>query len=51
MDKLVMLIREYFEEKLKAKTGWGRNEVMVCFDKACIKAVIKYANEKGINLD
>ena len=43
-------IREEFEREIAAKTGWGKNEIMVAFDKASIKALIKYAKDKGVEL-
>lgn len=48
---LVEMIREEFEKQLQSKTNWGRNEVITALDKACIQAMIKYAKDKGINLD
>jgi len=51
MDRLIELIREEFEKEVGVKTGWGKNEVMTCFDKACIRAITKFAREKAISLD
>lgn len=51
MDRLIELLRQQFEEQLQAKTGWGRNEVLTCFDKACIRAMVLYAREKGFTMD
>lgn len=51
MDRLLELIREEFEKEISTKTGWGKNEIMMHFDKACIRAIAKYAREKNIPLD
>jgi len=50
MDEFIKILREKFEDQLSNKTGWGRNEVMIAFDKACIGAIITYATKKNINL-
>lgn len=34
--EFVESLRKQFMEKLKAKTGWGKNEVLHEFDVACI---------------
>lgn len=44
------LLREEFAKEIGSKTGWGKNEIMVAFDKASIRALIRYAKEKGIEL-
>lgn len=44
------LLREEFEKTIGAKTGWGKNEIMVAFDKASIKALVRLAEKKGIDL-
>ena len=46
----VEILREEFEKQLQSKTGWGRNEVLTAFDKACISAMIRYATTKGFDL-
>ncbi len=51
MDKLLVYVREEFEKLLSTKTGWGRNEVMMLFDKAWVFGMARYAREKGIPLD
>ncbi len=48
---LLDLLREEFEQEIGRKTGWGKNEIMVAFDKASIRALVKLAKEKGISLD
>lgn len=35
-------IEQIFFEKLNAKTGWGKNEVMSLFQKSVSEAVLKY---------
>lgn len=44
------ILREEFEEAIKVKTGWGKNEIMVAFDKASIRALARYAKLKGLEL-
>lgn len=39
---LLQAIREEFKKGLERKTGWGRNEVMSEYDRACNLAAIKY---------
>lgn len=39
--KLVDLIREKFKARLAAKTGWGRNDVMVEFEAAVTEALLE----------
>ncbi len=48
---LIELLRIEFEKRLERKTGWGRTEVLVEFDKACINAMIQHSKERGIILD
>jgi len=45
------LIREEFEKEISQKTGWGKNEIMVAFDKACSRALYRLAAARGISLD
>jgi hypothetical protein len=47
----IEIIREEFEKEIASKTGWGKNEIMVAFDKASVKALYRYAAMKGISLD
>lgn len=51
MDRLMLLVREEFEKLIGTKTGWGKNEVMMLFDKAWIIGMSRFAREKGISLD
>ena len=44
------MLREEFETELKTKTGWGRNEILIAFDKASVRAVVRYAKYRGIEL-
>lgn len=48
---LYELIREEFEKEIGTKTGWGKNEIMVAYDKAAARAIYKYAQSKGVVLD
>lgn len=43
--KLVDLIRQKFEARLQAKTGWGRNDVMVEYDKAVAEALLEMLDQ------
>lgn len=43
-------IREEFEKEISTKTGWGKNEIMVAFDKAAARAIVRYAQSKGVDL-
>ena len=38
---LVEAIRKHFAANLQEKTGWGRNDVMVAFDRAVTKALLE----------
>lgn len=48
---LVEIMREEFENEVSKKTGWGKNEIMMAFDKASIRAMIRYAKQQGVVLD
>lgn len=39
--KLIELIRTKFEARLAGKTGWGRNELLVEYDKAVNEALLE----------
>lgn len=39
-----------FEQEISTKTGWGKNEIMVAFDKATVRAMIRFARDKGVEL-
>lgn len=45
------LMREEFEKEIGRKTGWGKNEIMIAFDKAAVRALYRYAAAKGISLE
>lgn len=47
----IEILREEFEQEIGKKTGWGKNEIMVAFDKASVRALYRYATMKGISLD
>jgi hypothetical protein len=38
-QKLPKLTREIFEKKISVKTGWGKNEIMIEYDKAVNEAL------------
>lgn len=44
------ILREEFVKELAAKTGWGRVEVMTAFDKACARAMYRWAQMQGVNV-
>jgi len=37
---LIKAIREEFQKRLQARTGWGRNDVMHEFDQACMDVIL-----------
>ena len=39
--KPIKRIEEIFEEKLQAKTGWGKNEVMIVYKEAVSDALLE----------
>lgn len=39
--QLMDLVRKNFHDRLQAKTGWGRNDVMAEFDKAVNDALLE----------
>ena len=41
-------IRKRFEDELRAKTGWGRNEVLQRYDKAVTQGVLDYVRSKSV---
>lgn len=43
--QLVKRIEELFAEKLQAKTGWGRNEVLALLREAQIEALLEAVGE------
>ena len=42
LDKLRLI----FLKNLQTKTGWGRNQLMIEFDKSCIELLTKILDEK-----
>jgi len=45
--KLIKRIEEIFEEKLQAKTGWGKNEVMIAYKEAVNDALLDMIDGNG----
>lgn len=43
--KMLALIQQKFEEKLKVKTGWGRNEILAAYKDAVNEALIELMDE------
>ena len=39
--ELIKRIEEIFIEKLKSKTGWGRNEILMCYKDAVNDALLE----------
>lgn len=39
--KLLARIKELFIEKLQAKTGWGRNEIISIYEQAVSEAIME----------
>lgn len=39
--QLLQRIEQLFNEKLQAKTGWGRNEVMAAYKEAVTEALME----------
>ena len=39
--ELLKRIEEIFIEKLKSKTGWGRNEILMCYKDAVNDALLE----------
>ena len=39
--KLIERITELFTEKLQAKTGWGRNDVLVIYKESVSEAILE----------
>lgn len=39
--KLIQRIEEIFEQKLQAKTGWGRNEILALHKEAVTEALLE----------
>lgn len=49
-EKLIKLIEEIFYDKLQAKTGWGRNEIIAAHKSAVAEAVLRRLDEVGDGL-
>ena len=43
--RLINIVREEFTKQLQAKTGWGRLEVIACFDRAVFMATTLMLDE------
>ncbi len=43
--KLLKRIKELFVQKLNAKTGWGRVEILALYDEAVNEAVLEMLDE------
>ena len=45
--KLLLLIEEIFTQKLQAKTGWGRNEIISAYRESVNEALITIIDLKN----
>jgi len=45
--KLLLLIEEIFTQKLQAKTGWGRNEIISAYKESVNEALITIIDLKN----
>jgi len=45
-DRLLKLVKEEFERLLQEKTNWGRNQIMLTFEKAISNVTIRKLKEK-----
>lgn len=45
--KLLKRIEELFTEKLQAKTGWGRNEVLKAYKSSVNEALLEFIDENN----
>lgn len=51
MDQFIAFLREEFEKELSIGGNYASKErLMQAFDKACVRALYKYAKSKGIDL-
>lgn len=45
--KLLARIREIYLQKLLAKTGWGRNELIAIYDQSVSEALMEMVDENA----
>lgn len=45
--KLIELIKRNFRNRMAAKTGWGRNEIIAEFDAAISESVLELLDLEG----
>lgn len=45
--KLLQRIEEIFQQKLQAKTGWGKNEIMIVYKEAVNEALLELVDSIG----
>lgn len=48
MKELLKRIEEVFNEKLRSKTGWGRNEVSALFKDSVIEVLVELTAKKSV---
>ena len=46
--KLIQRIEEIFTQKLQAKTGWGRNDVLIVYKEAVSEAVLEMLDQPPV---
>lgn len=52
MDRFLEILREELEKMLAIGGSYAnKNSMMQTFDKASVKAIVRYAKEKEINLE
>ena len=47
--RLIELIREEFHKQLETKTGWGRNDIKLIFERALSIALSRCMDEENDN--
>lgn len=45
--KLIERIEQIFNQKLEAKTGWGKNEVKILLKEAIAEAALEFVDERN----
>ena len=46
-EKFMVIFAAEFEKVLSTKTGWGRNEIILAFNKAAVSAAMRVIDEMG----
>lgn len=48
---LIEILNEEFEKVIQTKNSWGKNEILTEFNKAWIRAMLRYAKQEKIVLE